>query len=621
MAKKQLEDDLLTGASLSEGKDKSQKKAEKAAQKKAKAKKKSEEKRTALKAEIDALKEELAKETDSAKKDKISAKIKKLSDAYASVGSTKGVAKRTATIIKSVVCVVLVVALLVTYVATGAVRKGFIASLSIPAQTLTGVTVTNGESKARIKVSTYNFYFATVYNNLQSQKDMYEQYGLDPADYGLDVDFGKKFSSQDYTYTDEETKKEKTISWSAHMNELVLDAIESTYTYYLAAVAANDGKDPEITDDQKQELNDTIKEYRENAEKYGYTLSGYLVRAMGRGVTESVFRTESTRQYIASNYQNELNDTTAVKKEYTKEDINKYKDENLDELKTVDVKIFECANEDEAKEFASKLAADGSNFADLCVKYSSEKFDKSSYADPAFSTEIGATKAWLQSKGYAIATADEHKHEDGEEHSEDEEVKYSGLDWLFSKDRKAGDIKQYSTTVVYVIAPASLSDRKTVDVRHILIAPETDEESTSAKDATDAQWGAAYEKAKNILAKWDKTEDGFAKLAKENSQDGNADDGGIYQDVVTSYMVNSFNTWCFDADRKVGDTAIVKTEFGYHIMYFVGTNDKTVWQKNAESALASADSKSEIEKLEKEYTIKQHWFGSRYFEKDVDIAS
>ena len=29
-----------------------------------------------------------------------------------------------------------------------------------------------------------------------------------------------------------------------------------------------------------------------------------------------------------------------------------------------------------------------------------------------------------------------------------------------------------------------------------------------------------------------------------------------------------FLSWSVDPDRKVGDTGIVKTEFGYHIMYF-----------------------------------------------------
>jgi len=618
MAKKELDEDLLTGGNLGSGKDKAAKKSDKNAQKLAKAKARNEKKRSAIKSEIDALKETKANTTDEAELEKIDAKIKKLSAKYSDVGNTVGVAPKTQKIITSVVAVVIVIALLVTYVATGAVRKGFIASLSIPAQTLTGVTVSNGENKAKIKVSTYNFYFATTYNSLQSQKSQYEQYGIDAKQAGLDVDFDKPLSKQ--TYTDTETKKKMT--WAEHLNDLVLESIESTYTYYLAAVAENDGKDPEITDEQKSQIEETITQYKTTANGYGYTLSGYLVKAMGKGVTESVFRTETTRQYIAQNYQTSLSEDTSTK-EYTADDLSNYKSEHDDELKTVDIRLFECSNEDDAKAFADELKADGSNFTDLAIKYASKDFYKSAYEDEGYLTELGVTRSLLQNKGYAIAAADEHTHEEGEEHSDDEELVYSGLDWLFSSDRKAGDIKQYSTSVVYVISPATVTDRNTINVRHILIAPETDDENTAATDATTEQWNAAYDKAKDVLAKFnagDKTEDSFAALVADNSTDtGSTENGGLYENVVTGQMVNPFSYWCFTSDRKAGDTAIVKSDYGYHIMYFVGANSQTVWEYNAQKALAAEDSKSASEKLEEEYTLKVNWFGSRYFEKDIDI--
>lgn len=561
MAKKPMEDDLLTGGSLSSDKEKSSKKSNKKA---------------AIK-----------------------------------------IAPKTAKIIKSVVCVVIVLALLAAYVATGTVRKGFIASTSLPAQTLTGVTVTNGEQKAKIKVSTYNFYFATTYNSLQSQIQQYSQYGLDPAELGLDVNFDEKLSKQ--TYTDSETNE--TMTWEEHMNQMVLDSIESTYTYYLAAVVANNGEEPEITDEQKEELEETITSYTETANKYGYTLSGYLVRAMGKGVTEKVFRTEATRQYIAQNYQSSLS-TDVESREYTSDDIAKYKDEHLSDYETVDIRIFECSSEDDAKAFKDALKADGSNFTDLASQYASTDFQKEAYKDASYSTEIGVTRTLLTNKGYAIAAADPHEHEEGEEHSEDEEVTYSGLDWIFSSDRKAGDVNQQSTSVVYIIAPASVQDRNTVNVRHILIAPET-EENQSASDASAESWAAAYEKAQGILNDWkagDATESSFAGLVADNSADtGSASNGGLYENVVTGQMVNPFSAWCFDAGRKAGDTGIVKTDYGYHIMYFVGTNDQKVWEYNAQQALAAEDGKTEGEKLEEEYTLKVNWFGSRYFEKDVDI--
>lgn len=74
-------------------------------------------------------------------------------------------------------------------------------------------------------------------------------------------------------------------------------------------------------------------------------------------------------------------------------------------------------------------------------------------------------------------------------------------------------------------------------------------------------------------------------------------------------MVNSFSAWCFDSSRKAGDTAIVKSDFGYHIMYFVGTGKLTAWQYAAKTALASADSTSATENSKRLYNqSKLVWF-------------
>jgi hypothetical protein len=40
-------------------------------------------------------------------------------------------------------------------------------------------------------------------------------------------------------------------------------------------------------------------------------------------------------------------------------------------------------------------------------------------------------------------------------------------------------------------------------------------------------------------------------------------------------MVAPFEDWCYDESRKAGDYGIVETDFGYHIMFFVGDSDTT----------------------------------------------
>jgi len=48
-------------------------------------------------------------------------------------------------------------------------------------------------------------------------------------------------------------------------------------------------------------------------------------------------------------------------------------------------------------------------------------------------------------------------------------------------------------------------------------------------------------------------------------------------------MVPEFNDWCFDASRAYGDTGLVKTTYGYHVMYFVGSEE--VWIANVRDTL------------------------------------
>lgn len=116
-----------------------------------------------------------------------------------------------------------------------------------------------------------------------------------------------------------------------------------------------------------------------------------------------------------------------------------------------------------------------------------------------------------------------------------------------------------------------------VDVRHILVMPEggslSDDGMTTVY--SDTEWEACRQKAQAIYDQWlsgDKTEASFGTLANEKSedQDGQVTNGGIYTNVYKGQMVKEFDAWCFDSSRKPGDHGMVKTVFGYHVMYYVG---------------------------------------------------
>ncbi len=120
-----------------------------------------------------------------------------------------------------------------------------------------------------------------------------------------------------------------------------------------------------------------------------------------------------------------------------------------------------------------------------------------------------------------------------------------------------------------------------VDVRHILVQLDGVEVGSDGKvKYTDDQWEECLQQAQKLLDDWKAgaaDEAAFAELANTHSKDGGSNTkGGLYTQVTKDYMVEAFDAWIFDENRAVGDTGLVKTEFGYHIMYFVGSEDEWV---------------------------------------------
>lgn len=144
-------------------------------------------------------------------------------------------------------------------------------------------------------------------------------------------------------------------------------------------------------------------------------------------------------------------------------------------------------------------------------------------------------------------------------------------------------------------------ENKVVTARHILISPENPE--------NEEDWTKAEAKAKEILDQYlagDQTSESFAKLAKEHTMDpGSKETGGLYEDIAKGQMVPEFDQWCFDESRANGNTDIVKTDYGYHIMYYV--SNRSVWQEQvAQIILKETADKMMAEGVEK-YPMEIHY--------------
>jgi len=165
-------------------------------------------------------------------------------------------------------------------------------------------------------------------------------------------------------------------------------------------------------------------------------------------------------------------------------------------------------------------------------------------------------------------------------------------EWLSDKDRKAGDMGMFPQTIkdadgkeevtgyhVVMFHEGTDNTMKLVNVRHILLKVNSTTAPDGTKDFVESAKLKAEKEAKEILATFENgkflTGASFGMLAEKHSDDGSASNGGLLEEVYPGQTVTAFNDWCFDEDRKVGDTGIILSDYGYHVMYFEGFCDMT----------------------------------------------
>jgi len=157
----------------------------------------------------------------------------------------------------------------------------------------------------------------------------------------------------------------------------------------------------------------------------------------------------------------------------------------------------------------------------------------------------------------------------------------------------------------YSAAGVTMETRQ-VDVRHILVQVKGGFADTQGNMThTDEEWAECEAAAQDILDQWlagDMTEDSFAALANEKSEDpGSNTVGGLYEDVYQGQMVEPFEEWCFDESRQYGDTGLVKTTYGYHVMFYVGHD--LMWKQYAETDWFNAQISEFLDKIVESYPI------------------
>lgn len=145
------------------------------------------------------------------------------------------------------------------------------------------------------------------------------------------------------------------------------------------------------------------------------------------------------------------------------------------------------------------------------------------------------------------------------------------------------------------------------DVRHILVPIEGGTKDDEGKTTySDAEWAACQAKAQDLLDQWlagEATEETFADFAVKHSTDtGSASKGGLYTDLdKETNFVEEFKNWYLDESRKPGDYGLVKSTYGYHIMYYSASEAK--WFRESEYYLMDELAAEIVTNAVKEYTL------------------
>lgn len=449
----------------------------------------------------------------------------------------------------------------------------------------------------KISIGMYDYYYASIVS-------YYEQY----ASYGYySLDTTKDYSKQ-YTTDDDGNK----ISWQKFFETEALKEVEQITTYYSKALEEG----VTLTSAQKKTIEKQISTLKDSASQNDVSLDQYIKANFGTYCSEDTIRLMLEQYYLSANYKGKFKCETKV----TDNDVDKYYNDHKNDYKKIEFYYIASpydATDDNSKNESIKTAEkimakmkDKKSVIALVPEVYSSYIDsqvKSSMEQDSTLTEKKAREEAVKSYESNVVTT-----VSGSDSPFDDKMNT----WLFSDDTKVGSKKYYideSAGYIYIVlktSKASVEEDETYTVRHILVAPESGSNSSSSTsektEYTDEQWAAAKKKADSILAKFNKTDKSeyeFAKLAEQYSTDSastssgsNDSFGGLYESVTLGQMVPDFEKWSIDDSRKYGDTGIVKSDYGYHIMFFI--NDCPEYQSKIIAQIKSDRLSNMIDKAE-----------------------
>jgi len=476
--------------------------------------------------------------------------------------------------LKAYSIVFIVVMLVVAIIALTVITVKLVQKSGVLERNTIAVTVDG----TKINAVELNYYYNDIIN--ANYESWYDSFGDSMSSYlsmmGLDL----------YKPLNEQTHSEEYGTWANYFLSEALGMLESNYALYNKAVAEGFTL-PEA--DQKT-LDATYAGLKESAASFGYPdMKTYLRTVYGPGSSEESYCQYQKVSAIANAYftayANSLTYDDAALRAKEAEDYNAYSAYSFASYYLSYTDFLEGGTTDE----------NGS------TTYTDEERDAARAAAKEAAEALAKKADSVIALDKAIAAMDINKDKTNAASSKVENALYADLSellrpWVSDDSRKDGDVtviprestsededgKEVTTVSGYYVVyfqSNTANLEPLANVRHLLVAFEggTVDSETGVTTYTDEEKAAAKKAAEDLLAQWksgEATEDSFIALVKEHSDDTSSEYGGLFEDIHPgSNYVENFLNWSIDPDRLAGDTGIVESPYGYHVMYYVADDE------------------------------------------------
>lgn len=385
--------------------------------------------------------------------------------------------------------------------------------------------------------------------------------------------------------SEQTTNSEAGETWADRFLNYALERAKSDYALYDKAMAEGFT----LTEDQQQALDTSNEQIELYAMYYGYSnVDTYLRALYGYGSDIDSFAEYNRVATIAQAYYNQYSDSLT------------YDETAIREKDDKDPNAYNSFNYASYYLSCSSFLTGGTTDENGSTTYSDAE-QKAAAATAEETAKALAASADVEALDKAIAALEINKDATDARSTQNTDILYSSIpsylqSWIADTSRVAGDItyianentstdadgneiKTINGYYVVIFQARDENQQPLANVRHLLVAFEggtTDSDGNVTY--SDEEKAAAKESAEKLLQQWkdgEATEESFIALVKEHTDDtASKETGGLYEDIHRNadYQEN-FKNWAVSSDREPGDTGVILSDYGYHVMFYVGDDE------------------------------------------------